>query len=204
MAGLMMEKKLDMCQRAISVLSVKAVDSGRRRFSGVATTPATDRMGDEINPLGVQFTNPVVLLRGHDHDEPIGRVTLKRPTAKGIEFDAEIPVPLEEGKFKDRVDEAWHEIAYGVVRAVSIGFRPLKYSFKDNGGIIFDEIEVYELSTVSVPALPEAVISSIKSLEGGVLPANIAAMIGGSSPKSFIKLIDHKTVPFDGIRLKKS
>lgn len=150
--------------RAYSAFVVKAVDNGARRFSGIATTPATDRVGDTINPLGAKFKNPLVLLHQHSHSRPIGTVTFRKPTEKGIEFDAEIPSVSEEGEFKSRVDTAWQEIQYGVVRAVSIGFRPIKFAYKDDGGIDFQEIEIFELSTVSVPALPEAVITSIKSM----------------------------------------
>lgn len=150
--------------RAYSAFEVKSVDKARRIFRGWATTPATDRVGDNINPLGVKFRNPLVLLHQHKHDMPVGRVTFDKPTSKGIPFEAEIPIVEEEGLFKQRTDLAWAEIDYGVVRAVSIGFRPIKYSYKDNGGVDFQETEVYELSTVSVPALPEAVISSVKSM----------------------------------------
>lgn len=150
--------------RAYGAFEVKALDQGRRTFSGWATTPATDRMGDNIDPLGATFKNPLVLLHQHRHNEPIGRVTFKKPTKSGIEFDAEIPEVAEEGSLKDRVDTAWGEIKYGIVRAVSIGFRAIKYAYKEDGGIDFQEIEVYELSTVSVPALPEAIISSVKSM----------------------------------------
>jgi phage head maturation protease len=83
----------------------------------------------------------------------------------------------EPGPFKDRVDTAWSEISYGVVRAVSIGFRPIKYAFKEDGGIEFQEIEIYELSSVSVPALPEAVITSVKSMHGGALPQDVVQAI---------------------------
>ena len=69
---------------------------------------------------------------------------------------AEIPVVEEPGPFKDRVDTAWSEISYGVVRAVSIGFRPIKYAYKDDGGNDFQEIEIYELSSVSIPAVPRS------------------------------------------------
>src|SRR5690606_26133519 len=96
--------------------------------------------------------------------EPIGRVTFKKPTKAGIEFDAEIPVVAEDGSLRDRVDTAWGEIKYGIVRAVSIGFRATKYAYKEYGGIEFQQIEIYGLSTVSVPALPEAIISSVKSM----------------------------------------
>jgi HK97 family phage prohead protease len=151
-------------QRAYSLFEVKALDNARRTFSGWATTPATDRMGDNINSLGATFKNPLVLLHQHNHEEPIGAATFKKPTSKGIEFSAEIPVVDEPGPFKNRCDTAWGEISYGVIRAVSIGFKPIKYAFKEDGGIDFQQVEIYELSIVSVPALPEAVITAVKSM----------------------------------------
>lgn len=160
-------------QRAYSLFEVKALDKTRRTFSGWATTPATDRMGDTINPLGAIFKNPLVLLHQHNRDEPIGSAVFQKPTSKGIQFDAEIPIVDEESPFKDRVDTAWGEISYGVVRAVSIGFKPIKYAFKEDGGIDYQEIEIYELSAVSIPALPQAIITSVKSMSGGQLPREI-------------------------------
>lgn len=153
--------------RAYSLLAVeKAVDDGgKRRFSGWATTPELDRVSDTIDPMGAKFTNPLVLLHQHNHDAPIGSVTFKKPSKKGIEFEAEIPVIAESGPLKDRVDTAWGEIKSGLVRAVSIGFRALKYAFKEDGGIEFQEIEVYELSTVSIPANAGALITSVKSID---------------------------------------
>ncbi len=148
--------------RAYATFEVKALDDNKRTFSGWATTPSTDRVNDTINPLGATFQNPLVLLHQHRHDAPIGRVTFKTPTAKGIEFVAEIPNITEAGSLKDRVDTAWGEIKHGLVRAVSIGFSSSKYSNKKDGGVDFQEIEIYELSTVSIPALPDAVITSFK------------------------------------------
>lgn len=154
-----------MQSRAYSLITAKALEDGRRVFSGIATTPTPDRVQDVINPMGAKFKNPLALLHQHRHDAPIGKVIFSKPTAKGIEFEAEIPVIEEPGPLRDRVETAWGEIKAGLVRAVSIGFRPLKYAFKDDGGIDFQEIEIYELSTVSVPANPDAVISEIKSID---------------------------------------
>jgi len=58
--------------RAYSVFQVKAIDAAKRTFTGLATTPAVDRVGDTIDPLGATFQNPVTLLHQHEHDEPIG------------------------------------------------------------------------------------------------------------------------------------
>lgn len=180
--------------RAYSLFEVKAVDSARRTFSGWATTPATDRVGDNIDPMGVSFEKSLVLLRQHDHDMPIGRVQFAKPSAKGVMFEAEIPVVAEPGLFKDRVDMAWGEITYGVVRAVSIGFRASKYAYKEDGGIDYQAIEVYELSTVSVPALPEAVITSVKSMQQ--LSADVIKSIrlaDSGLPIGSVKLLNRST-----------
>lgn len=172
---------MDIAGRAYAVFETKAVDEKRRVFTGWATTPAPDRVQDTIDPLGAVFKNPLVLLHQHRHDAPIGSVTFDKPTAKGIQFTAEIPIIDEPGPLKDRVDTAWGEIKAGIVRAVSVGFRPLKYAYREDGGIDFQEVEIYELSTVSVPANAQAVITAIKSLdkaammEAGIDPQNFAA-----------------------------
>lgn len=189
--------------RAYSLFEVKALDATTRKFSGIASTPSLDRVGDTINPLGARFTNPLVLLHQHRHDAPIGSVRFKKPTSKGIEFDAEIPNVDREGLFKDRVDLAWDEISYGVVRAVSIGFRPVKYAFTDDG-VDYQEVEIYELSTVSIPALPEAVIAQVKSLNGAPLPREIVRSIREAEERGdgSIKLVRPNPL-VSGIKLTK-
>lgn len=197
-----MTKPLPEFDRAYSLFEVKAVDetNGRRIFSGWATTPDVDRVDDVILPLGAQFKNPVVLLHQHNHDNPIGTVKLERPTAQGIKFTAEIPVVEEPGIFKDLCDRAWHEIKYKVVRAVSIGFRSLKAAWKDDGGIEFQEIEIYELSTVSIPANASALINSVgKSIPQTIKSLDDAASgnVGDGQPprvvgkKSSVKIAQH-------------
>jgi HK97 family phage prohead protease len=151
--------------RAYSVFHAKELDDGQRTFSGWATTPATDRLGDTINPMGVRFRNPLALLHQHDSRSPIGIVRFQKATEEGIKFDAEIARIDEPPSLKERVDVAWAEIKHGLVRAVSIGFRPLRHEYNKNGGIDFEEIEVFELSSVTIPALPEAVITSVKSMQ---------------------------------------
>jgi HK97 family phage major capsid protein/HK97 family phage prohead protease len=157
--------------RAYSLLSVKSVDDDQRIITGVATTPSVDRMGDVIDSLGVRFTNPLALLHQHDSDRPVGTVKFNKPTKEGVTFEAKLPKIAEPGPLKDRVDTAWGEVKAGLIRAVSIGFRALEYSFIENGGIHFKEIEVYELSLVSVPAQADAKIETIKSIDAPQLAA---------------------------------
>lgn len=151
--------------RAYSVLTVKAVEDDKRIIRGIATTPTVDRVGDIIEPLGVKFQNPLPLLWQHKHDAPIGTVKFEKPTKDGIGFEAELPIVEEAGTLRDRIEEAWQSIKMGLVRAVSIGFRPIEYAFMENGGIHFTETEVFELSAVTIPAQPDAMITAIKSID---------------------------------------
>lgn len=154
-----------MQNRAYSILSVKEMDETRRIVRGIATTPEVDRVGDIVDPLGVKFNNPMAFLWQHRHDQPIGTVKFDTPTKDGIAFEAEIASTEEPGTLKDRLDEAWQSIKLGLVRAVSIGFRPIEYSFMENGGVRYTETEVFELSAVTIPANSGALISAVKSLD---------------------------------------
>lgn len=154
-----------MKNRAYSILQVKGMDEDRRVITGIATTPTVDRVGDVIEPLGIKFNNPLPFLWQHQHDKPIGTVKFDKPTKDGVTFEAEIAKVEEPGVLKDRTDEAWQSIKLGLVRAVSIGFRPIEYSYIENGGIRFSETEVYELSAVTIPAQADAVITAVKSID---------------------------------------
>lgn len=156
-----------MQNRAYSVLTVKAVDDAARTITGIATTPSVDRVGDIIEPLGVKFTNPLAFLWQHDHDKPVGTCEFGKPSATGIPFTAKLihPDDVESPTLKDRLQEAWDSIKAGLVRAVSIGFRPIEYAFMDGGGIRFIESEVFELSAVTIPANADAVITAVKSID---------------------------------------
>lgn len=160
-----------MVHRAYSVLEVKAVDAEQRTFSGMATTPTPDRVGDVVEPKGAKFQNPLSLLLFHDNHLPVGTVKFGKPTDAGIPFEASIPDVPEPGRLKDRVDEAWHSVKYRVIRAVSIGFRAFEDGIElmKTGGLRFTNFEVVELSLVPIPANAEATISTIKSLDAPFL-----------------------------------
>jgi hypothetical protein len=105
--------------RAYSILTVKSVSEDQRIITGTATTPTPDRVGDIVEPLGVQFKNPMPLLWQHQSDMPIGTVTFDKPTKNGINFTAKLPQPQISETLKARVDEAWESIKLKLVRGVS-------------------------------------------------------------------------------------
>lgn len=154
-----------MNNRAYSILEVKSISDDQRVIRGIATTPSVDRVGDIIDPMGIKFNNPLPFLWQHQHDKPVGHVKFFPATEAGIEFEATVASVDEPGTLKDRLDEAWQSLKSGLVRAVSIGFRPIEYNFMNTGGIHFSETEVYELSAVTIPANADAVITAIKSID---------------------------------------
>jgi HK97 family phage prohead protease len=175
--------------RAYAVLEIKSVNDGDRVIRGVATTPTPDRMGDIVDPLGVTFKNPLPLLWQHRSDQPIGTVKFDKPTKDGITFEATIASIDEPGTLQDRLNEAWQSIKTGLVRAVSIGFRALEYSFMDEGGIRFIASEVLELSAVTIPANADATINQIRSIDTETLA------LQGAAGSEEIDLTGAKLVP---------
>ena len=158
--------------RAWSTLEIKKVGNAEARtIKGTASTPTTDRMGDIVEPLGMEFKNPIPLIWQHKHAEPLGLVYLDQPTAKGVTFSAMFAEPKEPGALKSRIDDAWQAVNLGLVRGVSIGFRTLELNFMDDGGIRFVKTEVVELSLVTIPANAEATITQIKTLDDAALAA---------------------------------
>lgn len=172
---------------AVAVLHVKTADSATRRIAGVATTPAPDRQGDTIDPLGATFTNPIPLLWHHDTKRPIGLATLQRPTVDGIRFEATIPIVDEPGPLRDRIEEAWQSLKAGIVTGVSVGYRPLEGGIQvlKTGGRRFSRTEICEVSLVTVPANMHATIDVIKSLDAQFLAA-AGPVSSGDSDRSIV------------------
>ena len=163
---------MQMNNRAYSLLEIKAFDEDKREITGIATTPTPDRVGDIVEPLGAKFAAELPLLWQHQHDKPVGTVKFDKPTKDGITFKASLPVIAESGPLKDMVDMAWQAVKAKLVKGVSIGFRPIEYSFLDSGGVRFSETEIYELSLVTIPAQAQATIQTIKSIDSAMRAAS--------------------------------
>lgn len=157
--------------RAYSVLDIKAATGadGKRRFSGLATTPNADRSGDIVEPKGAQFELPIPFLWQHDSRAPVGWITAVKVTDKGIEIEGEIAVIKEAGKLKDRVDEAWQSIESGLVRGLSIGFKPLESArIGDTYAYRYFKWLWLELSAVTIAMNGDCSITAIKSADQAI------------------------------------
>ena len=124
-----------------------------------------DREGDVVVPEGGNFANFMkspVLMWAHGGSDgyasvPIGSVTaLEVMPGHGVKAEWKW---LEGDPFADRIKNAWKQ---GVVRASSIGFKPLTYQ-KNGAGNDIETWELLELSLCAIPMNPEAV-RSLKAL----------------------------------------
>jgi HK97 family phage major capsid protein/HK97 family phage prohead protease len=146
--------------RAYSLFSIKSVDSEQRIIEGVASTPELDRQGDSMDSAGAKFSLPLPLLLQHQKDKPIGHVLSARVTSTGIHIKAQIAsgvLPF--------IDEAWALIKAGLIRGLSIGWRPLASPVVKDGAIRYTAWEWLELSAVTIPANQSATILSVKSAD---------------------------------------
>jgi HK97 family phage prohead protease len=148
-----------------SVLTIKAtaedVDTGH--LEGLATTPTTDRVGDIVEPKGASFALPLPLLWQHDSGMPIGQVTGLTVADTGITIKATVSLVTR------RIQDQWALIKAGLVRGLSIGFRPLESEPVDGksvwNGERFTKWEFLELSAVTIPANAEASILAVKHFD---------------------------------------
>lgn len=160
-----------MLTRAYSVIDIKSVNDEQRVIEGIASTPRTDRVGDVVEPMGAQFKVPLPLLL--DHTEQVGHVEFAKLSKNSISFRARIPKITEPGAAKDLVDKAWHLAKYGLRQFASIGFRALENGLEPiKSGVRIKSWEWLELSLVQIPAQPDAVITTLKSLDADLLAAS--------------------------------
>lgn len=157
--------------RAFVALEFKAMqeEDGKRRFTGIATTPTPDRVGDIVEPKGAQFKLPIPLLWQHMSTQPIGWVTEAKVTDKGIEVAGEVALVSEEGTLKARLDEAWQSMKAKLVGGLSIGFKPIESSRID-GTYSYRYLKWLwlELSAVTVAANGDCSITAIKSADEAI------------------------------------
>jgi HK97 family phage prohead protease len=160
------------------IAPVDQLSGDMRALRFTISTGTVDREQDTISVAGWDLANfkrnPVVLW-GHDAGRlPIGRaldVTNDGGALKAtVEF---IPTDTPEG---GQFAESVYRLARaGFIAATSVGFRPIRWDYtsdKDRGaddwfpGIDFVEQELVELSIVTVPANPEALIDAPGPGEG--------------------------------------
>lgn len=130
---------------------------GSRTISVVASTDTPDRSHDVVDQRGWRLDNyrrnPVVLWQ-HDSKAPIAKASNVRVEQGKLLTEIIFP---EQG-VSSLSDRAWGLIQAGVLRTVSVGFRPLSYEPRkdDPRGVRYTAQELLEVSVVSLPANTDA------------------------------------------------
>jgi len=143
----------------------KQADDGSEDLviQGYANTVDKDRHGDIVaveawtkGGLDNYLMNPIVLAY-HDHSKPIGSVVDHYIDSKGLHVVA---------KISKAASEVYALIKDGVLKTFSIGFR-VKDAVYDSATDIFviKDLELFEISVVSVPANQSSIFSVKKSFE---------------------------------------
>lgn len=179
-----------MLKRAHSLLEIKAIDEEQRIIEGIASTPTPDRYEDVVEPLGAKFSLPLPLLWQHQQGSPIGHVESASVSADGIRVRARLVRVDEPGELKTLLDKAWLSIKSGLVRGLSIGFRPIgdPEPIKGSWGLRFAAWEWLELSAVTIPANVDATIQAVKSYDAEAAPGEPRPTSPGAPGTRVIKL----------------
>jgi HK97 family phage major capsid protein/HK97 family phage prohead protease len=144
----------------------------------VLSDATVDRYGDIVEPSGWDLTNfksnPIALF-GHNSGFPIGRWENIRVEAGKLVGR----LALAKRGTSERLDEMISLVEQGILRTISVGFRPLEWEPIDpklpHGGQRYKMQELLEASLVSVPANPAAVALA-KSLN--ISPETLAIAFG--------------------------
>ncbi len=144
----------------------KTVASGGDGMEFVLSDATVDRYGDVVDPAGWSLANfkknPIALF-GHSGGFPIGKWADVR--VEGGRLVGRLVLAAK--GTSSRLDEIISLVEQGILRAVSVGFRPLKSEpidpAKPWGAQRYTKSELLETSLVSVPANPAA-IALAKSL----------------------------------------
>ncbi|GAB3733949.1 hypothetical protein GCM10028862_16710 [Luteimonas pelagia] len=134
-------------------------------FKGLASTWQRDRHGDVIERGAFAKSLAEWTARGarvpilwqHDQAEPIGALRTAAETDEGLEVEGELVLALSNAKRA-------HALAKSGALGMSIGFTVPEGGTETRSGVRFiREIDLAEVSLVSVPANPGAVVREVKS-----------------------------------------
>lgn len=169
--------------RAYALLDLKTVDEEKRILRGIATTGSVDKMDDIVEPRGAEFQLPIPFLWQHDSAQPVGHVTKATVRDAGIEVEVQLQQTDVPGPVKDRLDSAWQDIRLGLVRGLSIGFKPIETArIEGSYGVRFLKWLWMELSGVTIAANGDCSIQTIKSIDA---EARAAAGVQVDDPAAF-------------------
>ena len=146
-------------------ITVKGVSEKTFKIAGYANTSDKDRSGDIVKPeawaKGIEnFRRNPILLYQHDHNKPIGKISSVTVDKKGIFVEASVSEAAEKQHGVKTL------ISDGVLKSFSVGFRVKDADYdKRTDTFLIKDVELLEISVVSVPANQNSLFSVRKSFE---------------------------------------
>ncbi len=159
------------------VMSEGSVISGYASLFGQA-----DQSGDTVEKgaygsslqHSVAKGNSIKMLWQHDPSEPIGVWDEVREDAKGLWVKGRILTDVTRGR------EAAALVEAGAIDGLSIGYRTVKSRKNDKGGRLLSELELWEVSLVTFPMLPDARVGAKGSDPTDPIMRELAAAFEGA------------------------
>ncbi len=135
---------------------IKAGEAGEI-FSGIASSGRRDRDGDTIDQGGWKLDdynkNPVLLWGHNPYIPPIGKTSNLRFETGLLKFDFEFAKTDMGNELKALVKD-------GFLNTFSVGFIPHDFGNEKEGQATFTEQELLEISLVTIPSNPDAMVTS--------------------------------------------
>lgn len=157
---------------------------------GIASTETADRHGEKIKQDGWDLKdfkkNPVIMASHQYQDFPIGKATRIAVKEKKLVFKMLFSEASQKAK------EASQLVQEGILNCFSVGFVPKEYDKKNEN--IITKAELLEISLVSVPANPQAVVVA-KGMKNDLVQSMVKHWLLDEDLK---KQVDELTTSEDG------
>ena len=157
-----MTKKIDKLLYLSSKFTASTETDDSIYIEGYASTVDRDRQGDVIpmkawnEGLSNYLKNPIILAY-HNHQMPIGKMVEHKVTDQGLWVRAQIP---------QEVGDVYKLIKKGILSAFSVGFRVRDADYDSaSESFLIKELELHEISVVSVPANQNTLFSLAKAFD---------------------------------------
>jgi HK97 family phage prohead protease/HK97 family phage major capsid protein len=157
-----MKEKLDKLLYLSSKFTASTESDDSIYIEGYASTVDRDRHGDVI-PMNAwsgglynYLKNPIILAY-HNHQMPIGKMVEHKVTDQGLWVRAQIPA---------EVGDVYKLVKKGILSAFSVGFRVKDADYDSvTESFLIKELELHEISVVSVPANQNTLFSLAKAFD---------------------------------------
>lgn len=139
---------------------IEKADTGE--ITAIASTAVEDRQGEIVEVEGWDIkdfkSNPVILW-GHDHSQlPVGKAT--KTWVEGTGKSAKLMTKIVFTEVHELGRAVKQLVSDGILKTLSVGFLPV-----DGEGNRYTKQKLLEISVVNVPANPQAMMLSYKSLK---------------------------------------